>query len=243
MKEATHGTIEKIVEKIPASTVMYLINAVYFKSDWQTPFTANDTREGPFQTVQGSVPVKFMHRTGKINYFTGNGAAGIALPYDANGQFVFFALLPDDGVTPRTWLAKQETAGLFGAINNLMAQKSNFTVSLALPKFEVSYENVLNDELTALGMGVAFDSAQADFSQLNAQHSRGLYISEVKHKTFIRVDEKGTEAAAVTSVAIDESAVMADVTMTFDRPFLYGIIDRATGLPLFAGIMEDPSAK
>ena len=97
---------------------------------------------------------------------------------------------------------------MFTTISGMMAQKANFTVKLMMPKFEVSFEDVLNPELVTLGMGIAFDEGRADFSQMNAAHSKGLYISEVKHKTFIRVDEKGTEAAAVTSVAIDESALL-----------------------------------
>ncbi len=241
VNESTRGTIKKIIEKISPSTVMFLINSIYFKSDWQTPFEKNETRSMAFNTPKGPVDVDFMHRIDKMSYFSGNGATGVALPYD-NGQFAYFALLPDGQTTPREWMAQQDQSNLFNSISALMAQKSNFTVDLAMPKFEVSYEDSLNDELTLLGMANAFDPGQADFSQMNEQRAKGLYISEVKHKTFIRVDEKGTEAAAVTSVAIDESAVQSDKLLKFDRPFLYGIIDLATGIPLFAGIMEDPAA-
>jgi serine protease inhibitor len=242
VKDATRGTIEKILEQISPSTVMYLINSIYFKSDWQTPFLKEETREMPFQAPDGAVTTKFMHRTDKISYFSGDSATGVALPYD-NGQFTYFALLPDGQVTPREWLAKQDSASLFANIAGLMAQKANFTVSLTMPKYEVTYLDTLNDELSGLGMAVAFDPGQADFSQLNAAHAKGLYISEVRHKTFIRVDEKGTEAAAVTSVAIDESMPSFDVELKLDRPFIYGIVDQATGIPLFVGILENPAAK
>ena len=240
VKEATRGTIEKIVEKISPSTVMYLINAIYFKSEWTTPFEENETYEMNFNAPAGAVKTYFLHRTDKMSYFTGNDASGVALPYD-DGQFTYFALLPDGEVTPREWLAAQNPDELFGSIAGFMAQKSNFTVALAMPRFDATYEDTLNNELSALGMGIAFDPEQADFSKLNAAHSLGLYISEVRHKTFIRVDEKGTEASAVTSVAIDESADMSDIQLTFDRPFIYGIVDRSTGIPLFVGILEDPS--
>jgi serine protease inhibitor len=95
-----------------------------------------------------------------------------------------------------------------------------------------------------MGMGIAFDPYNADFSQMNEEHTKNLHISEVKHKTFIRVDEKGTEASAATSVEIRETAMpLSDKEITFDRPFLYGIMDLQTGMPLFIGIMEDPAAE
>lgn len=240
VKEATRGTIPKIVDKIPASTVMYLINSVYFKSDWLTPFEQALNRKQTFNTPDGAITAEFMNRTGKIGYFSGNGAAGVTLPYE-NGKFAFFALLPDGQTTPREWLAQQEATTLFTTITGMMAQKANFTVNLIMPKFEATFEDTLNNELVTLGMGDAFDGGLADFSLLNAAHSKGLYISEVKHKTFIRVDEKGTEAAAVTSVAIDESMPSYDKELILDRPFIYGIVDLATGLPLFTGILENPA--
>ena len=240
VKDATRGTIPKIVDKIPTSTVMYLINSVYFKSDWLTPFEKALTRKQTFNTPNGAITTEFMNRTDKIGYFSGNGAAGVTLPYE-NGKFAYFALLPDGQTTPREWLAQQEATALFSAITGMMAQKANFTVNLLMPRFEATYEDALNNELVTLGMGDAFDGGLADFSQLNAAHSKGLYISEVKHKTFIRVDEKGTEAAAVTSVAIDESMPEYDKELILDRPFIYGIVDLATGLPLFVGILENPA--
>ncbi len=174
-----------------------------------------------------------------MTYFTGQDATGVALPY-ANTQYAFFALLPDNGQAAR--LAVPAGSGravwpdrpLDGPEGQLHSQPG-------LPKFEASYEDVLNNELQTLGMAVAFDSGRADFSRLNDAHTKGLYISDGRHKTVIRADEKGTEAAAATSVAIDESAVSSDVELVFDRPFLYGILDTKTGLPLFVGILEDPA--
>ena len=149
--------------------------------------------------------------------------------------------MPDEKIDTRTWLNSQEPADLFGTISAMMAQKANTSVMLALPRYEVSFEDSLINELETMGMGIAFDGALADFSRLNESRTKGLFISEVKHKTVIRVDEKGTEAAAVTSVAIDESANWADIELVFDRPFIYGIMDLKTNLPLFVGILEDPT--
>ncbi len=243
VKEATRGTIDKIVESIHPDVVMYLINTIYFKSDWQVPFDKNDTSKQTFNTPKGAIETAFLHRNGKMTYLSGNYATGVVLPYD-DGQFAYFALLPDGQTTPREWLAKQDQASLFDNISGMMAQKANFTVALAMPKFESSYEDSLLNELTQLGMGIAFDPNRADFSQMNEQHRSNLFISEVKHKTFIRVDEKGTEAAAATSVEMRITSMpMSDKQLTFDRPFFYGIMDVKTGMPLFVGIMEDPAAK
>jgi serine protease inhibitor len=243
VKDATRGTIDKIVESINPDVVMYLINTVYFKSDWQTSFDKNETRNLTFNTPKGAVETAFMHRTGKMAYFSGNGAAGVALPYD-DGHFAYFALLPDGKTTPREWLSKQDPALLVDNIAGMMAQKNNFTVELAMPKFESRYEDSLKNELTGLGMGIAFEPNRADFSQMNEQHEKNLYISEVKHMTFIRVDEKGTEASAATSVEVGITSMpMSDKQLTFDRPFIYGIMDIKTGMPLFLGIMENPAAK
>jgi serine protease inhibitor len=243
VKKATRGTIEKIIESIRGDEVMFLVNAVYFKSDWQVPFEKNETRKQVFHAPGKDVEVEFMHRTGRMTLMPGNGATGVALPYD-DGQFAFFALLPDGPASPREWLAKQDQASLFGEIAGMMAQKAGFTVELALPKFESSFEDTLEDELARLGMGIAFDPGRADFSGMSERHTKDLFIGTVRHKTFVRVDEKGTEAAAVTSVGMRLTSLpLVDRQLVFDRPFVYGIMDLKAGIPLFAGIMENPAAK
>lgn len=240
IKDATFGLIEKMIEKIEPSTVMFLINTLYFKADWKTPFIKEKTYQQSFSTPDGSVEVDFMHTTALMNYFTDLAARGVALPY-ANGQFVYFAILPDGNVDPRTWLSGQDPATLFGRLGALAAQDAQTAVALALPRYEVKYDDSLVNELTAMGMGIAFNGGLADFSRLEESRSKGLYISEVKHKTAIRVDEKGTEAAAATVVVIDKNAVNSEEELIFDRPFLYGIMDMETLLPLFVGILENPT--
>ena len=183
--------------------------------------------------------VDMMHRTEPMKYFTAEKGRGIILPY-INQQFAYFAMLPDEGIEPRAWLSSYLDVAFFDQIGQA-AQAPDQVVALSLPRYEASYEDTLNDELNIMGMGIAFDGARADFSNLSASKTKGLYISEVRHKTKIRVDEKGTEAAAATSVAIDESAVQSDIDLVFDRPFIYGIMDLKTNLPLFIGLLEDPT--
>ena len=234
VKAQTQDKIDSIVDKIDPDTIMYLINAVYFKSDWTTPFDANKTVRGDFTDPSGTVSVDFMNRTGEMCYVDENGVKGVLLPYD-DGRFSFFAVLPV-GQDVRDYI--DEISGT--DITSLIESVQSGQVALSLPKFEVEYENSLMDELTALGMGVAFTS-QSDLSRINADGIDELFISEVLHKTYCRVDEKGTEAAAVTSVEITlESMPMVDTEIRFDRPFVYGIIDNASGTPLFLGLLETP---
>lgn len=243
VRESTRGTIDKIIEEIRRGDVMFLVNAVYFKSDWQSPFEKNETRRRPFHAPGRDVEADFMHRTGRMGWISGLGATGVSLPYD-DGQFAFFALLPDGGLSPREWLERQEPASLFGEIAGMMARKALFTVELALPKFESRYEDQLNDELVKMGLSIAFDPDRADFSGMNESRARNLYIGEVKHKTFVRVDEKGTEASAVTSIGIRATSFVPESRkLVFDRPFVYGIMDTSGGIPLFVGIMENPAGK
>ena len=243
VKNATRGTIDRIIEKIRRDDVMFLVNAVYFKSDWQVPFEKDDTGKAVFHAPKRDVETDFMHRTGGMTLLAPKGASGVALPYD-DGRFVFFALLPEGKTTPREWFARQDRASVFGELVRMAAKKPAATVRLALPKFESRYEDGLVDELTGLGMGAAFDAARADFSGMGENRARDLFIGEVRHKTFVRVDEKGTEASAVTSVGIRLTSMPpSGPELVFDRPFLYGILDLETGIPLFTGVMEDPTAR
>ncbi|NCA97942.1 MAG: serine proteinase inhibitor [Clostridia bacterium] len=239
VSEATNGRIEQIIDQIRPDSVMFLINAIYFLADWGVPFEKADTRPQAFQAPDGEVEVDFMHRTGTMNFYQLDRATGIGLPYK-DGRFAFFAILPDEGLDARTWLAGQDAARLFGDVATGLRQDS-LEVDLALPKFESRYEDSLLNELSQLGMDIAFQPDQADFSQMIDSHEKILYIGEVKHKSFVRVDEKGTEAAAATSVEMRVTSIpFSENQIVFDRPFVYGILDKETGLPLFAGILEKP---
>jgi len=239
VSQATNGRIEQIIDQIRPDSVMFLINAIYFLADWESPFEKSDTRPQVFQAPDGEVEVDFMHRTGAMNFYQMDRATGIGLPYK-DGRFAFFAVLPDEGLDARAWLAGQDPAHLFGKVTSGLRQDS-IEVDLALPKFESRYEDSLLNELSQLGMDIAFQPDQADFSQMIDSHEKILYIGEVKHKSFVRVDEKGTEAAAATSVEMRVTSMpYSEHQIVFDRPFVYGIIDLETGLPLFAGILEKP---
>jgi len=238
VKKETRDTIDKIIDEIDASAIMYLMNAVYFKSDWQQQFSASDTRDGHFISDKGSVNVKYMNRTGNMSYIDKDGVKGIVLPYD-DGRFSFFALLPEEGQSVRSFIEKTDGEKILAYILSV----KNDRVALSLPKFETRYEDSLKDELASMGMKVAFEPFNADFSLMNADHQKNLYISEIKHKTFCRVDEKGTEASAVTSIEmrVTSMPLEPEIKIIFNRPFVYGIVDTVTHSPLFLGVMDAPS--
>jgi len=238
VKDATNDKIDKIVEEIDDDVVMFLINAIYFNGDWKYQFLPHNTREGDFNSPDKIVKTEYMSRRGNMDYLQFNSVTGVILPY-LDEQFAFIGLLPEEGDTPRDLINNLSTFDLI----NLMKNKEEKEIELLLPKFESSYEDSLKNELSNLGMNVPFIPGNADFSKMNESNTKDLFISEVKHKTYIKVDEKGTEAAAVTSVVMPQSMPLEIPQLTFDRPFVYGIVDVTTGIPLFIGIMEDPTIK
>lgn len=236
VKDSTEGTIEKIVEQIENDTVMYLINAIYFKGDWKNQFKHESTRKMKFAAPNKTVETDFMNRRGNIDYLESSGITGVVLPY-LDEQFAFIGLLPKEGQTPKDMINELSAIDFMKLVNS----RKTKNIELSLPKFESSYEDSLKNELYNLGMDTPFDSQNADFSLMKEDLTKDLYISEVKHKTFIKVDEKGTEASAVTSVGMDQTSMPVELPkVVFDRPFVYGIVDVTTGIPLFMGIMENP---
>lgn len=237
VKDNTRGKIEKMLTEIRPDVVMYLINTIHFKSDWKTQFVKNYTVEQPFAAPDGDVMALFMHRTGEMAYLEQAGAKGVLLPY-VDERFAFFAVLPEEGQDPRQWVADADGA----VLSQLFDSAHPVPVTLSLPQFEVNYSDSLVDEMKALGMAVAF-GAEADFSLMTPERSKDLFITDIRHKTYFKINETGTEAAAATLVEIGKTAVPgADIALDFNRPFLYGIVDQNTGMPVFIGILENPAA-
>jgi len=236
VKEKTGGKIEEIVSSIKPDVVMYLINAVWFKADWETPFKPSGTQPGTFHAPAADMETEFLSRTGTITSINGALAEGILLPY-TDERFAFVALLPAENKSPRDLIKEMNPADF----SEMLSGRTESQVSLRIPKFETRFEADLVGILQQMGMKEAFMSDVADFSLMNADRSKNLYISGVKQKTYCRIDEKGTEASAATSVEMSTTSMpMIDKEIVFDRPFLYGIIDVETGIPMFLGLMEDP---
>jgi serpin B len=232
--EATRGRIETILEEIPDEVVMYLINAIYFKGDWTEPFDRSRTRNDSFTGLGGgSLAVRMMQNQGRYGYAWLPDYEAVDLPY-GNGAFTMTILLPPDGGDVNTFLGAFDDAR-WGQIVGTLARGE---VVVELPRFRMEYEKTLNDPLKVLGINRAFDDRVADFSGMMDGPPGTLYITEVKHKTFVEVNEEGTEAAAATSVGIGITS--APPTFRVDRPFVFVIRERFSGTILFAGKIVAP---
>ncbi len=244
VNEHTNGLIPTLHEEPYADNVMLvLLNALYFKAKWQSPFEANDTHEMDFTTAQGeTVQAEFMQDWGCYrDYIDLDGVRGAVLPYD-DGKTAFLALLPEEGMDARA-LAATLDAERVGAY--LAAAESNTYMDLMLPKFTAETTFQMNDALMAMGLVRAFDPGKADFSAMGHAGDAPLYIGNVLQKVKLIVDEAGTEAAAVTEVVMAAGCAAPPPVATelhFDRPFAYAVVDLATGVPLFLGVLENPAA-
>lgn len=235
VKRGTNGRIETILESIPADAVMYLINAVYFKGSWRERFDPKATRDAPFTAADGSVrTVKMMHRVGGGRFFQAPGVRGVELPYGRDA-FVMDVVLPDAGTSLASLVARLDAATWDG----WLSQAHDAELDLSLPRFRAEQRFELNRPLIALGMGLAFTPDAADFTGLSPA-ARSLYISAVTQKTFVDVNEEGTEAAAATSVGISVTSAPQTVPFVVDRPFLVAIRERLSGAILFLGAIGAP---
>lgn len=236
IEQNTDGMIKKMLDEIDDDVVMYLINTVLFDAEWRDIYFENQIRDGYFTSDAGSKKkVSMMHST-ECGFIDDGKATGFVKAY--KGGYSFVALLPNEGVSLDGYLDSLTGEGFLSAVRNAKNEK----VIATMPKFEYDYKVEMKEMLESLGMVVPFDSLKADFSGLAASSDGNIYINRVIHQTHITVDEKGTKAGAATIVEMcDESAEYTENihTVTLDRPFVYAIIDDATGLPLFVGTVTD----
>lgn len=239
VKKATRDLIPQVVDRFGDQAVLALINAVYFKNQFSHPF------ETPawewiidFQNADGTVSQPQGMSNGERNevYLSHENGQGVVLPYD-DGKLGLLLMLPDEGVSLTDYLSTWNGQ----TISGLLEHQAERRVSLTVPKFKAEWDGELSGALTALGLGDAFDPDKADFTAMGSSENGPLYVGSVIHKTAFEVNEKGTEAAAVTAVdavCAAEPAPEEIIYLRFDRPFVYGIVDLETGAPLFLGTME-----
>jgi len=237
VRNKTGDKIENIVEPpINPDTILFLINAIYFKGEWTEPFEAELTRDIPFNMPGGTKkdhPTMF--RYGNYSYLENELFQAVSLPYGKNERISMYIFLPAAGINLENFNAELSPANW----KQWLGSFGNMEGELGLPRFKFEFETSLNDALIALGMGTAFDQATADFSKMRPVPPR-LYISAVKHKTFVEVNEEGTEAAAATSVEISVTSMPETFSMVVDRPFFFAIVDDLTGTILFLGSVSEP---
>jgi serpin B len=234
----TQNKIQNIIEEIKPSQVMFLLNAIYFKGAWQKEFNTKSTSDLPFYPENGkSIQVPTMQRLDTVPYMSNEVFSAIKLNY-GKGNYNMYIFLPNQGKTISDFIKNLNKANWESWIKNF---KTTNSVDIRFPKLKYAYDIKLNDALTSMGMGVAFTGA-ADFRGIN--RDGGLYIDYVRHKTFIELNEEGTEAAAVTIVAIDKmSAGPQKIPFYLNQPFIYAITEKDTGTILFIGSVKNPVAK
>jgi len=232
----TNNAIPTIIDNITSDQVMFLINALYFKGSWRNQFDASKTTDQNFYKEDNTI-VKCKLMSQDITTFpvyTNDVLSAIELPY-GQGNFVMTILLPGSGKTTADVMATFNV-GNWKTLNDGLSPTK---VQFSMPRFKMSYETNLNGLLSSMGMADAFNSNIANFTGINSD--RTLYISEVKHKTMVDVNEEGTVAAAVTSVGISTTSMPLNFIFKVDKPFIFVISEKSTGAILFTGRIMDPT--
>jgi serpin B len=224
----TNGKIKKVLDKIEPAHVMFLMNALYFKGDWKIPFDTKNTHDDSFAGTTGTKTIKMMSMTESIKYTQRTDYQAIELAY-GDGNYVMTILLPN-----QTSSVKNIINSLSGTEwKNLNAALQQQKVIVGLPKFTLEYETNLNNVLSNMGMKTMFSDA-ADLSKISPPAGK-LKVSFVKQSTFVAIDEKGTEAAAVTNIGISVTSVPFYPEFICNRPFLFIISEKQSNTILFAG--------
>ena len=237
--DKTHGKIPEMnPSPLSSDTRLVLINALYFLGDWENPFKAEDTYKQTFRGSQEDADVSFMHSNDDLLYAETPAYQMISIPFKgaegkADSPYSMAFILPAEGQDMTAIMEDLAANGFSAAAKDLATAK----VELALPKFEFTFDATMLKTMESLGMKLAFNSNDADFNGMTGAEN-DLFISDILHKCYIRIDEKGAEAAAVTEVIMETTAmpVQEDVkTFTADHPFLFAIYDETDQSILFMG--------
>lgn len=228
----TNGNIPRILEEISSDEVLFIINAIHFKGGWQTEFDPAKTRDEMFNLSDGTTKqVPMMVRDDNYPSYFGESFQAVSLPY-GDGNISMYIFLPHPDSELNTFLDSLNTENWEQWVSQFREQK----IWVQIPKFRLEYGTDLSDVLKALGMNVAFEKYQADFSRMSSDSD--LYVSRVDHKAVVEVNEEGTEAAAVTNVGIAVTSLPPQFIA--DRPFFFAIRDNETNSVLFMGTVVDP---
>ena len=238
VSKATEGLIPKTVEEFSEDAVLALVNAIYLQNKFERPF---ETPSSEWTMDSTAADGTVSHPRGMHNgtrdewYLSHAGGSGVLLPYD-DGRLGFLLMLPEEGLDLSDYLSDWDGT----TIKNLLESRKERRVSLTVPKYELEWSGSLADTLPEMGLSRAFDVSVADFTAMGRTANGPLFIGDVIHKTVLKVNEKGTEAAAVTAVVMEASAAMPTdlIELRFDRPFVCGIVDTESGAPLFLGTVE-----
>jgi len=236
VSEKTHGKIEEIINGISPGTMMYLINAVYFKGDWVYAFDEELTKEMSFSLESDeTIETEMMNQEINADYYITDNFEMIDLPY-GDGLFTMSLIKPSNNISINTFIENNLS---LDNLETWYQSSTKDTVGVFLPKLELEYDENLNTALANLGMPTAF-TRSADFSGINPDLP--LQITSVKHKTYLKLDEEGTEAAGVTSVEVGITSVgPKNTVISFDRSYLMILREKESGAILFIGKILNPS--
>lgn len=239
--QATHGKIERVLDRLSPNSVCVLLNAVYFKGLWLSQFDPKLTRPAPFTLASGEVvSVPTMRQTGRFPLHRGRSFQAISLPYQGGG-FCMVVAVPSaaDGV------AELERLACTGELSSLLLRELPETeptkVRLELPRFRTAFGVDLIPPFKQMGMSHAFSLFTANFAGITGDDTPGLvWIAQIRHEAVLEVDEKGSEAAAASAVEIKTRSASRTPVFRADRPFLLFIVEKRTGAILLAGRIINP---
>lgn len=234
VKESTQGKIDSIIDDIKPEDVLFIINAIYFQGKWQTQFNPDLTKTQSFHSANGQTSdYPLMTQQGKFAYYETDDFQIVSLPYGQSGDISMYILLPQEEISLETFVS-QINSQTWQEWQKRLEDKQGL---IALPKFSLEDEIDLNNILQDLGMKKAFTN-QADFRDLTENKVK---VSQVKHKTFLELNEQGTEASASTSIGISLTSLSINqpFQMIINRPFLYLIQDNQTNTILFIGTVQN----
>lgn len=235
--DKTHDKITKILDSLSADARMVLLNAIYFFGTWTVEFDENKTTMRPFKYANGSTAeVETMQKEDELYYTSNDLFSAIKLPY-GTGQYNMVVMLPK---------GEKNSGDVINALNtenwNLWNEQFDIrnNVLVNMPRFKFEFKSELNEMLKLMGMKDAFSPASANFSKIS---EIDLFISSVVHKTYIDVNETGTEAAAVTAIVFEVTSADPGANKTYftvDKPFVFAITEKDTGAILFIGEVQNP---
>lgn len=237
--QKTNNKIPDIIDAISPGDLMYIINAIYFNGSWKYAFKASDTYNDVFYLQNGSNKmIPFMKQKITTKMYSDSLFSMIELPYGGGKSFSMYILKPVNQQQP---LNKFSASLSDNYLTDAISKMDSVGFELQMPKWEYSYEiKDMKPELATLGMGIAF-TGNADFSKLYDPSQVRVYISKAIHKTYIKVNEEGTEAAAANVIGFTYTSLPPSVPIIkLDHPFLYAIVEKQTGAVLFLGMVNEP---
>ncbi|NET33550.1 MAG: serpin family protein [Cyanothece sp. SIO1E1] len=235
--QKTEGRINQVINEIDPEALLFLVNAIYFKGSWSQEFDAKETVDRPFYRLDGTQKQHpMMSQSGEYKYLETEQFQAVSLPYGSGRLSMYIFLPKQDSTLPE--FQTNLNAQTWSAWITQFQQREG---SIQLPRFQLNYSVGLNAPLEDMGMGIAFDAERANFNGISPVQT---LVNRVQHKTFLEVNEVGTEAAGVTSIQIGITSVPVDppppFRMVIDRPFFSAIRDNQTGAVLFMGSIIEP---